>query len=76
MKKLFPIVAVAVVATLFASCKKDYSCTCKTTDNGTVLSTTTVSLGKQTKKDAEAACSAKVTGSTGGSTITMSCTLD
>jgi hypothetical protein len=54
MKKIF--VAVAVVA-LFASCKKDYSCACTTSGNGSNI-TVTADLGKQKKSDAEDACNA------------------
>lgn len=55
MKKLFPVAAVAVLAMMFTSCKKDYTCTCTSTVAGT---TTTVSgkTGKMSKKDAKAAC--------------------
>ena len=51
MKKIAPIVALAIIAASFASCKKDYTCTCKN-------STTTFAypLGKQKKKDADATC--------------------
>ncbi len=76
MKKLFPVMAIALGAALFTSCKKDYNCTCTTTDNGTVIGTSTVSLGKQKKSDAENACSAKASSSGGGTTITTSCKLD
>jgi hypothetical protein len=56
MKKL--IIAVAAVAFL-ASCKKDYTCECTTTGLG-LTSTVSADLGKQSKSDAEDACSAKV----------------
>lgn len=72
MKKIAAIAAVALIGVIvLPSCKKDYTCVCTTTAAG-VSSTSEVSLGKQSKKDAEAACSAKVV-ATGG--VTMECKL-
>ena len=51
MKKLFPVAAVAALALMFTSCKKNYTCECDIA--GTPK---TWELGKQKKKDAEAAC--------------------
>ena len=34
MKKLFPIAVIAVVAFLFTSCSKTYTCTCKISGYG------------------------------------------
>ena len=73
MKKIATIATLALFAVAFTSCKKDYTCTCKVTVNGQVVTEVTNDLGKQTKKDAEAACSAKVANVGGAS---MSCTLD
>lgn len=54
MKKIFA--AVAVVA-LFASCTKDYTCTCSV--GGVVASTANLNgLSKSEAKDAEATCEA------------------
>ncbi|HEY9178731.1 MAG TPA: hypothetical protein VIN07_13625 [Flavipsychrobacter sp.] len=55
MKKFAPIAAIALFAVAFTSCKKEWTCECSTTMNGT---TTTVSgkTTKMTKKDAKAAC--------------------
>jgi hypothetical protein len=51
MKKIAPIVAIALLAVTFTSCKKKYSCDC------TIAGVTTKSdLGKQKKSDAETAC--------------------
>lgn len=76
MKKFIPLAAVAVLALTFTSCKKDYSCTCTSTVGGSSASSTT-SLGKQTKKDAKAACEALASSSTiGGTTYSVSCSLD
>ena len=72
MKKLVPVTAVAVLAMMFTSCKKDYKCTCTASYAGTTTSST-VDLGKQKKKDAEAACSSKATTTMG---ISYSCKLD
>jgi hypothetical protein len=68
MKKFAPIVAILVVGSLFASCKKDYKCTC--TANG---QTYTTDLKNVKKKDAKTACD------TWGTLYTMaggSCSLD
>ena len=73
MKKIAPIAAIALFSALaMTSCKKDYKCTC-TASAGGVSTSATYDLGKQKKKDAEAACSGKGT-STGG--VTYSCKLD
>jgi branched-subunit amino acid transport protein AzlD len=76
MKKLFPIMAIAVVGILFTSCKKDYTCTCTETDNSSTPATTatvTFSLGKQTKSKATDMCNAEQTTVTGGG-LSMSVT--
>lgn len=54
MKKLFPIAMVAVVALMFTSCKKDYTCECSYTTGGvkTVLSSGTIHTTKSKAKDA------------------------
>ena len=54
MKKVLGIAAIALFAFSFASCKKDYTCTC-TDSTGTV---TKVTYEKVKKADAEEACSA------------------
>lgn len=51
MKKTFSIATACVIAALFTSCKKSYTCTCT---DGTESSTVTLPRAK--KKDAEAAC--------------------
>jgi hypothetical protein len=73
MKKIAAIAAVALIGVIvLPSCKKDYTCVCTTTIAGAPAQTSEFSLGKQSKKDAEAACSAKVT--TGGVAV-MECKL-
>ncbi len=81
MKKLIPVAAVAVLAMMFTSCKKDYTCTCTSTISGTGITTTTadtkIDLGKQKKKDAESACSGRNASSTSmGITTAVSCKLN
>lgn len=71
MKKLFPVAAVAVLALTFTSCKKDYKCTCTWDISGTP-GTYSWDLGKQKKKDAEAAC--KYAAALPG--VTYNCKLD
>jgi len=68
MKKLIPITAVAVLALMFTSCKKEYTCTCSTTING-VTTSASGKTSKMSKKDAKAACEKEST--TAG--ITVSC---
>lgn len=76
MKKLIPVAAVAALAMMFTSCKKDYTCTCTTTSGGTTIGTTDVALGKQKKKDAETACNGHASSSSvGGVTVAVSCKL-
>jgi hypothetical protein len=77
MKKLIPMIAVAALATMFTSCKKDYTCTCTSTVTGSSAVTTKYPLGKQKKKDAESACNAmNATVSGGGMSASVSCKLD
>jgi len=56
MKKLFPVAAVAVLAMMFTSCKKDYTCTCKITSGGTALPDVVLPFTKTTKSKATDAC--------------------
>lgn len=60
MKKLFPLMVVAVVATMFTSCKKDYTCTCTITSGGTTT-TQALPMNKVSKSDATDACKAAET---------------
>jgi len=57
MKKVLGIVAIALFAFSFASCKKDYKCDC-TADFGFGTETLTYDLKDVKKKDAKAACDA------------------
>ena len=56
MKRVFFILLISGgFATVFSSCKKDYTCTCTTTVGG--VSTSTVhDLTNQTYRDADEAC--------------------
>jgi hypothetical protein len=57
MKKAFPVFAFAALLITFASCKKDYSCTCTLTSFATgKSSSSTVTLGRQRKSAAAADC--------------------
>lgn len=86
MKKITLIAAVAVVALAFSSCKKDWTCTCNTTNATSAGSTTTngdpVTHKKITKSQAKGNChDMEVTGTStyGGTstsyTTTETCTL-
>lgn len=76
MKKFIPMTAVAVIALMFTSCKKEYTCTCTSNVGGT---TTTASgkTEKMSKKDAKAACEkGNMTSTVAGTTVTVSCKID
>jgi len=64
------LIAGALVAFTFASCKKDYTCECTSTC-GSATSTTSSTIHAK-KKDAEAACTASAASS---GTCTYSCAL-
>ena len=69
MKKFATIAIIALAgAIVLPSCKKDYTCVCKTTFGG-VTTTQEIELGKQSKGDAKDACSGKAI-SAGGATMT------
>ena len=55
MKKLTQIALVAIIAVLFASCKKDYTCTCTYVYPGSAAETTSVTI-HNTKSKAKTAC--------------------
>ena len=72
MKKVTSTLAIALfLAFAMTSCKKDYTCVCTTTIGGNSTSQE-ISLGKQKKKDAESACSARIVST---STASMACKL-
>jgi hypothetical protein len=64
MKKILAITALGVLS--LTSCKKDYTCECTTTASG--LSATVTTTIKDTKKNAEDACSAKNATANGATT--------
>ncbi len=59
MKKLIPIVAAGLLAVVFASCTKEYTCVCTLTSGTSSLTTQTYDLGKKTRSDAKAECDRK-----------------
>lgn len=71
MKKLILAAAVLGVATLFTSCKKDYTCECTMEAGGTSI-TQSYELKNASKKDAKDACTNYETGMTG---VTLKCEL-
>jgi hypothetical protein len=75
MKKAVFIVALSGL--FFASCKKDYTCTCTVTTNATGTNVTTTAsgtTGKMKKDDAEAKCNeGDSSTSVGGITTTSAC---
>jgi hypothetical protein len=67
MKKFFPLALIAVSAMMFTSCKKDYTCKCTMTDNGTTTTLGSVTI-HDTKSNAKSACDKQVSGFAGTST--------
>jgi hypothetical protein len=73
MKKVFLFAAV-ISAFSFASCKKDYTCTCTTSYAGLTASTSTTI--HDTKSKASSACTAEETSSSvGGVSATTTCVI-
>jgi len=74
MKKLSLFAVAALFAVGFTACKKEYTCTCTTTEatNNTTTSTI-IDLGKLSKKDADTQCDARVTSVSG---FTTTCAVD
>jgi hypothetical protein len=70
MKKI-TLTAVAFIAITFASCKKDYTCTCTSTGSSTPSVTKIIGVKKSA---ATANCVSKTTTSNGSTDITT-CTL-
>lgn len=77
MKKFIPMTAVAVIALMFTSCKKEYTCNCTTTFTGSAPVSSSMKTEKLSKKDAKAQCE-KPNGTTtiSGVSATVSCKLD
>jgi len=73
MKKI-SILSVAVLAMAFASCKKDYKCSCVTTPNSSSTPQVTTFVGVS-KGTAKANCVSSTWTSTGGTAYTETCTL-
>jgi hypothetical protein len=75
MKKL-SILSIAFLALSFASCKKDYTCSCSNTSTvvGSTTTTTEVTFVKARKADAKRAC-VKQTYTDSGNTTTHDCKL-
>lgn len=55
MKKIAPIAAIALFAIATTSCKKNYTCECVSTSNGTQIGTTSFDI-KDKKSNAETEC--------------------
>lgn len=56
MNKSIAAIVVVAAALSTSSCKKEYDCNCKKYSNGAVIINTTVTLEKQSKRDAESEC--------------------
>jgi hypothetical protein len=75
MKKVL-LASFLVVGFLATSCKKDRTCTCKTTINGVASGTVSGTI-KDTKKNAEEECDkGDSTYDLGGSTYVVACEID
>ncbi len=55
MKKITLIAVAAISMSVFASCKKDYTCTCKVTSGGTTMEVAQT-YPKTSKSTAKTAC--------------------
>lgn len=55
MKKITLVAVAAIGMTLFASCKKDHTCTCKVTMGGSTQEVS-YTMPKTSKSDAKKAC--------------------
>jgi hypothetical protein len=80
MKRLLPLLTLAVLATGFTSCKKDFTCECTytETENGTVVDTYTTSVTFNARRpEASLSCNASDVASytVGSSTIKTDCDL-
>lgn len=77
MKKMIPVAAVAVLALMFTSCKKDYKCNCTIVDaSGAPLPGITYGIQKSSKKDAKSSCDAAQTTYTVAGASTASCSIN
>jgi len=75
MKKLYIILFISLIG--LASCKKDYSCTCVTTVNGTPEAPVTYSYENVTKSTAHTKCFENATTTSGYSfNKTTECTFN
>ena len=75
MKKLIPVATFAILALVFASCKKDYTCTCVVTPTGSTTGVSNAYPENNTTLDkAKSDCSALQAKYT-TSTTTASCNL-
>jgi len=71
MKKVILFASVAALALSFASCKKDYTCTCTATAGG--ISSSASTTLNATKKDAKDACES---GSSTQGSVTVKCEIE
>ncbi len=77
MKNLIPVAAVVVLAMMFTSCKKEYTCTCTTSMTGVPSTTVSGKTDKMSKKDAKSKCEAGNTSTTvAGITTSVNCKID
>jgi len=73
MKKVLLVSAFAVLA--LASCKKDYTCKCKSSMDGVVTEISTKTI-HDTKEKAQASCSKSSISSANGGTLTTVCNIE
>ena len=75
MKKLL-ILSALTLSMAFASCKKDFQCSCITTTNGVAGPPVATSLVSVTKKEAKANCVNSSGTDSGGNPYTKDCQLN
>ena len=65
---------IALVVTLFTSCKKDYTCTCSETVSGTATVVGTITI-HDSQKNAKSKCAQLATSDFGGTGAFVACEL-
>lgn len=75
MKKIKSVAVIVLIATLFTSCKKDYTCTCSETISGTATVVGNINI-HDSKKNAESKCAQLATSDFGGTGAFVACKLN
>ncbi len=76
MKKTLLTLAAGAFLLSFASCKKDYTCTCTISSGGQNFGTSTISIENSSKGDAKDKCPESTTVTSAGVSATQTCDLN